>query len=258
MMTSMMAWQPHLTIAGCVLALDMTRSETYTVTAGSPDTVTSITNQVSGTAWSTSVTAFPKYEAAGVNGLPCMLGESVALGGGTNRGISSTEAAVVNAFSGEDKVFTVIAVNAPVDVTTGNKAIFAAANSGSSVEYILFRAVLSTTQRWNFQRSDGAATVNVTTSASPAVAAVPQVVTWVSAGTTGSIYLNLAAANPSAAASDIGDCGPNRAAIMCLPDLTPDSFFDGRMVALYAYTSALTDADRIRLVSREMARAGIW
>jgi hypothetical protein len=88
-----------LNIAGCVAWFDMQDAASYTQ-AG---TVTSITNKASSVAWNTAQTAFPNYSAAGLNGHPCMDLNGVTMG------ISSTEAAVVSAFT-NTPAYTVLGV----------------------------------------------------------------------------------------------------------------------------------------------------
>jgi hypothetical protein len=234
-----------LTLAGLVAWFDMMNAASYTVTPGSPDTVTSIKNLVSNVAWNTAATAFPLYEAAGFGGLPCMRGQSIALGGPTNRGIISTESPVVNAFSGTDVPVTVIAVT-EFDKTSNTEVLFGLGNSG-----------FSTNQTWRFGQPSGAPLgrpwfnkiedgtgTQFDVLSSAGIAAGRRVVSFVCAGTTGSIYVDQNAPNPSGAAFDAGAVTPNRAALFCRPDSVPDFFWASTLAELLVFNRAITDLEK--------------
>ncbi len=251
MMTSIMAWRPELSIATCVLALDMTRPDSYTVdTAPTPDTVTAFVNRASGVSW-TEVTAPP--DLALLNGQPCLKGN------GTTKFIGSTEAAVVAAMAGTDKAVTCIMVLA--DPTPDAITVFfgGAAAAIQTNRTLTFFSSNAGNGRWSTSRIDDAAATASAPRSVDFAANVTQVVAWTIPGTTASIHVNNeTTADPNAAAFDVGATTVTRAAFLVRYDLTPDLFADGSIGAAYLFSSAISASDRIRSVSRLMLRHGVW
>lgn len=247
-MLSITAWQPHLSITSAVAEFDWTDAGSYTVTSGAPDTLTSITNKKSGDAWDTMVNAFPRYEATGLNGLPCMR----INGGGDLRGLVSTEAAVFGAFNGEDASTTLVVVIEPLAAVSfaafgvGNSAV--TSNSTSRVGVI--------TNRIHASRVDDAGVLDELAPAThPGTLLEPQVWGWVANGTAHALYRGTVVASTSVV--DVGVLTANRAALGVRPDNSPDLAMNGRMAALLVCNSAL-DGDLVRVSTRYMARHGIW
>lgn len=230
------------TIGSCVAYFSMHENDsgTYTVTAGSPDTVTSITNQVSSAAWNTaSVANFPEYVASGINGHPAMIGNVAS-----NCGIRSTEAAVVNPFTGDDSAVTVIAVIAPTQVATTNTSVFGAGNSAvNTADFWRFGTGISGGGRWTIVKSDPGATAVTVFGASAVPTLVPHIVTWVVPGTTVRFYEDQRPSG-SSVALDVGAMTCNRVALLNKPDVSPDNPYDGYLGALAVFSAALTSAQR--------------
>lgn len=231
-------------LPGLVAWFDMSRPSFYTVAGG---LVTSITNLVSGVAWNTAATSFPLFEGDAINGLPCMRGEAILGGGATNRGIISTETAVVNAFNGTDLPFTVVAVTDPVFVFTSGalSTLFGAGNSGFANDRTLslHRRSNDSTNYQARKRDDAALEVS-TSSLAPGTG--PRVMAWVCAGTTMDTYYDGAAVQVGQS-FNTGVTTPNRVAVFCRPDSSADGFSVDRLGELLIFNRALTD--------REVARA---
>ena len=258
MMLSLMAWRPELSITGCVAAFDMTDAGSYTVTPGSPDTVTSLTNKVSGTAWATALlTNFPEHESAAFNGLPCLRGEVA-----NARGIGSTEAAAVAPFDGEDQAFTVITALEPTlqDGTTDH--YFAAGNSAAatwgSTEFAQSTSA-GTNGRWSFHiRGDGLDSAFCTRAVATPILATHQVVTSVCHGTTASLFVGSESTpEPNAQAFNVSSRTADQVSLLGRWDSSADSFWDGRIGSHYVFNSALASANSLRVRTRLMAKHGI-
>ncbi len=241
-------WQ---SVSGCVAWLDMLEAGTYTVTAGAPNTVTSIRNQATGVAWNTAAIAdFPEYESGGINGNPCMLGAS-----GSVRGLISGDPAVLAAFTGNDPAHTIAMVTKPVTADQ-RQGVFGAGRAADANENYFYVGTGSSSQngQWMYEKGDpelGAVKVHGEVS----IVAEPQVVVWVfGAGATVKIYVNLTLV--VSGVLDAGPMTPDQVGLFARPDNTPDFQYDGRIGCLGVWNRDIGD-ERITLTSRLMSRWGI-
>ena len=246
MMMSIMAWEPRLSVAGCVGEIDMTDKNSYTVTGG--NTVTSASNKVSGTAF-TEATNPPTYEDNGLNGLPCMLGDGVI------QRIVSTEAAIYDAFDGSDPVWSVFYVVQPIDIDD-TACIFGIHNSAASNGGYVFGTSNSNNGRHLAFKEDSIPT-SKTALGDVDIVAGAQIVAWTCTGTLVSGYLN-GTLHSSPTDFDVGSVTLDSSALFARMDLSPDVFFHGRLSSLYAYSATVSAADVVRISSRLAAKHGIW
>lgn len=247
MLGSLMAWQPHLSISGCVAAFDMTDASSYTVTGGT--TVTSITNKVSGTAW-TEGTNPPAYEATGFNGSPCMKGDA------SNDQIISTEAAVVAAVTGTDPAYSALFVVDPVSTTTAAWLGFGAAGTATNSTHMFYQlAGTGIVQPRIFRVSDAGANAHPTTF-NISEPYSPMVVAWRAASGVASYYRNGTRLVTDTSCST-GATTPTRAALLCRPDSSPDFYAPSRLAVALLFSGDIGHGDAIRVSSRYMSRHGI-
>lgn len=240
-----------LEIPSCVLWLDALEASSYVVTPGSPSVVTSIGNLVSGVKWTESSNP-PEFEAAGLNGRPCLKGD------GSARRLISTDPAVVSAFSGVNRALTIVMATQPISAAPASyMSSFAAANSGVAVNGASFGGRKVTNGRFRLERnSDAGVSIAVDRSVDPAL--VPQIVTYLTPGATGSIFVNNESTpNPNADNLSNGQVTPNRCALFCYPDSVPDSFSSDRIGAVLVFNTALDAGTRQSVVSWMMGRWGI-
>lgn len=216
-----------LSIAGAVLWFDMQDPASYTQ-AG---TVTSITNKASSVAW-TEATNPPGYLAAGLGSSPCMDFN------GTNQRIISAEAAVVAVFTNAH-AFTLFFVGAFNTVDRGDAA-FGVGNSGQAVNSVRsFGQSTSSTGRWISDLINDAGTT-ISLVGTQQSDTLQHIHCWHGPGTTTSLNLDNAAANPSNGAQNPGVLTPNRCALGCRPRTTPNIFFDGQGGEWILYDSELS------------------
>jgi hypothetical protein len=237
-------------INGLRLWLDMMALDSYETSAG---TVTSIRNLVSGVAISTAATNLPLFEPVGCNGRPCMRG-----GIGTPRGLIGTEAAVVAVAAGTDLPQTIMMVTQPSSAApAGYQENFAWANSGIAVNNAQYAGRAITTGRFRYEVVDDAA-ANVAVTRTAAVTTVPQVVCFRTSGIAGSIFVNREGiANPNGGALNVGAITPNRFALFCVPDSSPDTFSDDTLAELLVFSGFVGDGVRVKLTEYLMAKWGI-
>jgi hypothetical protein len=245
---------PPTQVTGCVAWFDMQDAASYTITAGSPQTITSLTNKVSSVAWNTAATNFPEYEAAGINSLPSLRG-----GVATPRGLISTEAAVVAVVAGTDLPHTIIMVTKPTAVTsTGYRQTLAWGNSGVATNRALYVGRQGATGRWRHEMIDDAA-LNRAATRSVDVTATAQVVTFRTTGIASSIFVNSEATpDPNAGSFNGGVITPNRAALFCVPDSVPDTFSDDRVGELLIYNRELTNYERANVEASLATKWALW
>lgn len=231
-----------LTIPSLVAYLDMLDPSTYTVTPGSPDTVTSILNKRSRVAWNDDAGTdnYPLYESSGLNGLPCIKGETASA-----RRLVTTESPVVSAFGGASPNVTVIAVVEPgPDFPSDDLRVWSASDQTINNDGFLLNQD-SGAANWELARTgDSPSSVAV------ARAAGPQIVTAKFDGTNKSIRVNGGA--PVVAATGSAVLANIRFGLFCRADLSPDRFFGGRLGALLVFNEALSDRVREK-VERKLA-----
>jgi hypothetical protein len=221
-----------------------------TVTGGSPETVTALRNLASGVLWNTLASAFPEYEATAFNGGPCMRGGSTLLGSSTNRGLISTEAALVTLFSGEDKAYTIMEATEPMGLTpAGYQATFGYGNSGVANNNTGFVGRRVTNGRFRMELDDDAAP-----GLAPAaergldIAAGPQVVCYIDHGITASMFVGTETTpNPNGSGYNAGVITPNQSAFFCRPDSAPDLFSIDRLAEFLLFDGVITELDRTRV-----------
>jgi len=230
-----------LSIAGCVLWMDMQDPASYTQ-AG---TVTSITNKASSVAW-TEATNPPTYSATGLSSQPCMDFN------GTTQRIISTEAAVFAVLTNAH-AFTIFFV-AAFDTIDRFDAAFGVGNSGVGVNSIRFfgQSTLSSGRWLSTLINDAGTTVDAVGTAQSDTP--KHIHIWHSPGTTSSLNLDNGAANPNAAAQDPGTLTPNRSALGCKPRTTPNNFFDGRCGEWIMYDTELSASDITSVYSYLIAK----
>jgi hypothetical protein len=207
---------PPTKLAGCVAWLDC--QETLTQ-AG---TVTSITNMASATAW-TEATAPPTYNATGINGRPCMVGN------GSSMKVMSTEAAAVSAFVGLNAAVTVYTV---VDLATGTV---------DGVLWSAMDAAQESEHAWQGRINLALTAPPLVTPISVTSAAVPRVPTVVAQvwyGAEARIFAN--GKLVGAGSINLPSMTPTRVGIFSLCDLTPDTFTDTKIGALLIYNRGHT------------------
>jgi hypothetical protein len=236
-------------IASLKLWIDMKETAYYTVTGGSPDTVTAIRNLASGVNWNTAATNFPEYLATGFNGYPCLGGSHSPA-----RGIISTEAAVFDMFDGTDPAFSVIYAVHPV---AGVAAHLGAGNSGvASNQTLRVGCIGGAGNRLGMVKVDDVAATASNGSAVTTFAEVPQLVTYVCTGTSSTQYVDTGTLTDP---FDVGATTLNRTALLCRPDSVPDQFgaTGTKLPCMLAFGDDLTDAERVKVEAFVATRYGL-
>ncbi len=246
------SWKPTQ-LSGCVLWLDAMESGSYTLTPGTGgqlDTVGSITNLASGVAW-TEATNPPLWERPGGawDWRPCLRGDGVA------RRLMSTEAAVLAAFNGSDHSFTLAMVVEPLS-SQGTNMYFGLADSATNV--VQSRQLFMNRQAglYRYERTDDLA-ATTSTNCIRLIQPGPHLVVFrfsSAAPTQIEIYVDDDPVPEIRSISDVQTITSTRAALFCIPDLTPDSFLNGRIGFAAGFDSALAAADLATLRSWGMAR----
>jgi hypothetical protein len=214
-------------VGGLVLDFNLQNVGSYTVTGG--NTVTSITNTVSAVAAS-EVTNPPAYEAAGLNGFPCMKGN------GTSSRLIWSEAAVSGAGGlasvGELVVFSVVkwdasALSALISTARSDSdgtTSFRAFGRGATAIYSLFERT-------------AAGALN-TESGGTIQTSATEVVCHRLSGGAWSLFVNGALVASDAHGTAAVDHASLRCSLFCKADLTPDSFSDARLGRKLVYGAA--------------------
>jgi hypothetical protein len=236
------------TVAGLVLDFNLQDVASYTVTGG--NTVTSITNTVSGVAAS-EPTNPPAYEATGLNGFPCMKGN------GTTSRLIWTEAAVSGAGGlasvGELVLFSVVKWDA-----SALSALIATARSDSDGT-TSFRAFGrgATAIHSLFERT-AAGALN-TESGGTIQTSAAEVVCHRLSGGVWSLYVNGALVTADTHGTAAVAHASLRCSLFCKADLTPDSFSDARLgrQLVYGSASALTMRQIVGITKFLKAQWGI-
>jgi hypothetical protein len=238
-----------LSLASCVAYFDMLTVASYTVDTGpAPDEVTSITNRVSSVAMNTHAGDYPEYEAAGLNGRPCMRGNVAA-----TRGLISTEAAVVAPFIGEDRPWSMIVVWEPAGVEASSQYYWGVGNSATSAYYGSRQSGGGSPEYRDEIRSDAAQEVSQGAD-QPVV--VPQVLCLRNTGTAMSRHRNLDQTY-AGAASNIGTVTVDRFGLFCLPNAGLGSHSACRVGAYLLFNECLSEANRAGITVHLMRLWGL-
>jgi hypothetical protein len=171
---------------------------------------------------------------------------------------------VVAAVAGTDVALTLFMV-AQFTSMDALQAAFGAGNSGTATNSTrAFGTVTTASGRLRASHLDDAAgNGGVEAANATANPTDPHVFEFYTSGTAMSIQADGAAADPSAAAADVGATTPNRVAIGARPDSAPDTFLGtspgaGSKVALIALWAANKDASsRSRIRVAYGARKGV-
>jgi hypothetical protein len=208
---------------------------------------TSVTNMVSAVEWS-EATNPPAYEAEGLNGLPCLVGN------GTDARIISTEAEVLAAFSGSHMPFTVIMVVEPT-VAVANESILGVASSGSTSSSFRFGKRTLSPGRWCMEKRGNAPAA--TLEGLRGVVLQPVVVSFWTNGESGSIGLNLADEQPRDRFVETAIPAPNRCALFCRPQSSLTEFSTSKAGCWLVFSRELPRSERLGIVAALMGRWGI-
>jgi hypothetical protein len=205
--------------------------ETFTESGGF---VADIRNMASGVD-AAEATFQPAYDATGLNGYPCMVGNGAA---GSRRFIT-TEAAVVAAFSGAAKALTYICV---CQVVTGTGAAMAMMGAGNSA------LVANSSWRIGTGATDipvisKRGTVTVSVASASAITAAAQILSFRTNGTTADIWRGTTKDVTGSSFVDTGAPAPDRFGLLCYPVATPASFFNGKWGCGLLFNRALSDAE---------------
>ncbi len=235
---------PPTRLPGCVAWLDC--QETLTQ-AG---TVTSITNMVSGTAWTEAV-APPTYEAAGINGRPCMVGN------GSTMKIISNEAAVWGAFLGESPPRTALFVCSVTLPVANTSALMAVGNSGVASNGTSNYQAFAQGGYWRIPSLSDAAVAGNAVRNDSAIRAGGQVVRFANNRELAWNAINLEPRYSMSGSLAAGTVTPNQVALLCRPDSIPDGFFASRLGCAILFNRLLTLSEELGVAAALMHRWGI-
>ncbi len=236
-----------LSEGGGVFWLDMLDAASYTVSGGT--TVTAFTNKVSSVSWP-AVSSCP-YEATGLNSKPCLHPTTIS------HYFLSTEATVVSALdcASASKPYTIYILEI-ADSATGGGVIVGSGNSG---------VASASTRTWGrrvgvsqYEYAQTAPASVGTIRSTGAVSTSLAVSCWHSPGVGVKHSLNNATDDPNNATLDpayVPGTGPNRVALFCRPDSTPDTPNTGSKVGEILICSTEHDAAaRARVCNYLLAR----
>jgi hypothetical protein len=238
---------PPTRLPGCVAWLDC--QETLTQ-AG---TVTSIRNMASGVDWE-EATNPPTYDATGINGRPCMIGN------GSSMKIISNEAAVCAIVNGDDPRFTVVYVVDPNNATTPRDVGFG--NSGTANNSTIFCGGNSL-GRFVIEKQDdaggfGARASFLARQAKPQVAAfVVRDFALTEVYDASSAWLSPRFTRAGFSTVNVGAITTNRAALFCRPDSFPDGFSASKLGCVLMFNRDLSRGELQGLGAALMGRWGI-
>lgn len=226
-------WTPA-SPGGLVAEIDLLNPAGYVESGGA---VTEVINLVSSVSWAAASSC--PYEATGLNGHPCLHPVDIT------DYFLSTEAAVVNVLDCPTtaKPYTLIYVVLPDSTTTG-VVTFGVGNSGVASASTRTWGQRSGVSQYEYSQTSPAAVGTVRSTG--AVSTSLNIIAWRSPGTGCKFKLNDAADDPNNTVSTPAytpGTGPNRAALFCRPDSSPDSPAIQRFGALYLYDHELSDTD---------------
>jgi hypothetical protein len=217
---------------GLLLDWDMSDPDSYVVTPGSPDRVTTLTNTVSAVD-TTEATFGPEFEELGWGGgLHCM-----KLNGSDMRMID-TEPAVLAAVNGASASYTVYIVCEPLTLDA-NAAYFGVGHSAKASNQSTIRVGTRTTGngRRGIVANDDAMSA-IAQEAAVDLASGRQVWCWSVSGTTATGFTNDGSADPSSGSFSVGTVAADRFALGCLPCDTPTFFANARVAEIKLYSDA--------------------
>lgn len=220
-------------VSGGLAWFDMQDAAAFTQAGG---LVTTITNKFSSVVWA-EATNRPTYSATGLNGFPC------ADFDGTNDRFIDTEAAVVAGL--KDQLDNYIAMVVQADDLDAIEVIFGVANSAQAGAVGSKRWGTNTTGagRWTVIGTNDASTPTTVDYLGANTVTDPVLLEFYCETQATSVRVNGGVANPSGTATAYGALTPNRAALGCRCNLTPATFFNGRLGELIAY-GAVSDANK--------------
>jgi len=234
-------------IAGCIGWFDMQDATAYTTVSGA---VSAIINKASNVTWSQSTAANrPTYTASGINSLPCMTLD------GVNDTIISSESAVYTALK-DTSAYTIFYVAQITDLNA-IEVIFGVGNStNTTIGTRRWGTTNTGGGKWSNNNTNDASSV-FTASSSGATNTNANVFEWFSPGTTVSLSVNGAAADPNAASCNPGTLTPNNSAIGCRPSSVLGSFYKGKLGELLIYNNNVSSTDRSTIRSWLGSKWGI-
>jgi len=222
-------------IPGLVLWVDMREPTSYVVTPGGAPAVTSITNLVSGAPWTEAANP-PLFRSAGLNGRPCMDFD------GTTQKIVSTEAAVANAMGAGLASTVFYAANLDLAGPQGLAVLGGGVATGTNLRNIRYwGASFSGVGVFTAGGIDSGGASSAVTAPSDTNIDVSE---WLHTGTAMSLSINGGAPNPNGAAYSSASTSPTRSALGCIPTVTPQGFWDGKVGEVLLYSRALAADER--------------
>ncbi len=232
---------PPTRLPGCVGWIDC--QETLTQ-AG---TVTSIRNMVSGVDWTEAV-APPTYEAAGLNGRPCMVGNASTMK------ILSTEAAAVAPLVGVGRQWTATMVIDQRGTITGTMFGFGS-DAGNTVRGGFLAANSNAGGVLSGSMVDDSGAINLTLNDTHQLSAASACcVTTVCYGGQLRHIVNKSFFG-GLIPTPTGQMTPNRLGLLCRPRQTPDGFTAGALGAALFFSRALSASE---LLGIHCALMGRW
>lgn len=233
--------------ASLVAWFDMQDAASYVDAGGG--ICSSITNKVSSVAWTQTGTARPGIAATGFNTHPCLDFD------GTDDCILSTEAAVVTAVSDSNPHTLIIA--GAFDAPTALQCMFGAGNTAQAANSSRFWGTSATTGGHWYAGCKNAAGTTKDVLSTGASNSSKNVFAFDASGSTSSIRVNNAAADPSAAAQAPGTTTPDRVALGSYPRLTNGSFLNGQIGELCLFNRQLTTEQILTVVQYMGTRWGV-
>jgi hypothetical protein len=226
---------------------DMQDATSYTVTGGT--TVTSITNKKSGVPWNDSAVTFPLYEAAGINGKPCMRGNEAS-----ERGIYANENDVASIFQGDDSSFTAVALLYPATLTLDDGVWFSAADPtvDNARAYLAYNLLAAGNKFSNVRYDNTGAAESLTRSVNTVL--TPQAVSATHIGTAANLTINNDSVADYSGTMNVGVSTPTRIGLFYSPQLNRRKYWPGRIGELLffyeGFTAAKTEEVRLWLLAR--------
>lgn len=231
---------------GAVANIDLLTPGGYVESGG---LVTEVINLISSTSWPAASSC--PFESAGVNGHPCLHPLDI-----TDYFLSS-EAAVVSVIDCPTtaKPYTLFYVDLPDSDTSGG-VIFGAGRVGVASASTRTWGRRVGVSQYEYASTSPATTVGQVRSTG-AVSTSLNICAWHSPGVGQKMSLNNAADDPGNTTSDpayIPGTGPQRVALFCRPDSTPDTPIATRFCELWLFDTELDAAARTRVYNYLLAK----
>ncbi len=238
-------------IPGCVAWFDLQDAASFVNTAGD---VSSITNKASSVVTTIAAT---RPAVGALNGHPALDFDVAA----TERIILAADAPLLAACTNAH-AYTLFIVG-KIDTVDGAivDAFFGAGDAAvNSNNTRVWGENITSTGRWASVTQNAAGT-SIAAINSVTTDTTPHVLCWTSPGTTVSLSVDQAAADPSGSAQDPTAGGastlvPTRVAIGCRPDLNPDQFLDGQIGEIVMYDVVLTGPQTTLIANMLKAKWG--